>query len=171
MCGYCMISASRGCHVRGGRRCRTNRPPAHPPSRSDHHREQEHHHQGRGQRPRRMVSVVGWGLARHAVAVNQARSQASALRSLLRAHRGEIRDRKVFGLFRGGFKYCPIEVIVAFSDDAIVQEEPGAVRPPEISKADAAAERPDASSTNTAPVPALCGVHLPRNKTMRGDYS
>jgi hypothetical protein len=66
--------------------------------------------------------------------VAQARRQGEGLRNLLIEHKDELRDRKVLGLVQGGFKACPIDVIVAVSDKGNIRREK--CEAPEVMKAD-----------------------------------
>lgn len=67
--------------------------------------------------------------------IEQARRQGDALRALLRSHSTDLRDRRLLGILPGGFKHCPMEVIVAISDNGIIERRGGA-DPPEVKKAD-----------------------------------
>jgi hypothetical protein len=71
--------------------------------------------------------------------VEQARRQAEALRQLLQDNRGKLRERKVLGLVQGGFKSCPIQILVAISDRGIVTRK--GFEAPEVLKADQVAAR------------------------------
>lgn len=69
--------------------------------------------------------------------VEQARRQGEALRGLLRANDAQLRDKYVFGLLQGGFKYCPMELFVAISDKGRIVRAPGAeALVPQVMKAD-----------------------------------
>lgn len=69
--------------------------------------------------------------------VLQAQRQAEALRGLLQRFRESLRERKLFGLIQGGFKFCPIDTFVAISDEGMLDEQ--SERPPGVLKADAVA--------------------------------
>jgi len=73
--------------------------------------------------------------------VLQARRQAALLRELLDAHKDSLRNRKLLGLVQGGFRSCPIEILVALSDGTLVR---GTQHAPEVRKADQIAEAVEA---------------------------
>ncbi|MBL9119760.1 MAG: NERD domain-containing protein [Phycisphaerae bacterium] len=66
--------------------------------------------------------------------VLQASRQADHLRRLLQAHAADLRERKILGMFQGGFGGCPMEIRVAISDGGIIR---GAEHAPQVMKADA----------------------------------
>lgn len=66
--------------------------------------------------------------------IEQAHRQGALLRQLLIDHKLSLRHRKIFGLVQGGFQYCPIQVLVAISDQGIIKRPRQDV--PELHKAD-----------------------------------
>jgi hypothetical protein len=56
------------------------------------------------------------------------------LRQLLVDHKAELRHKKLLGLVQGGFQHCPIQVLVAISDQGIIRRPRTDI--PELHKAD-----------------------------------
>ncbi|MCB1280694.1 MAG: NERD domain-containing protein [Salinibacterium sp.] len=71
----------------------------------------------------------------------QAKLQGELLRLLLNANAESLREKKVFGLKQGGFKSCPMDLLVAISDKGRIVRK-GKVSLPELKKAD---QIPDAA--------------------------
>ncbi len=65
--------------------------------------------------------------------VLQARRQADLLRALLQAHKVDLRNKILFGLKQGGFMAFIIDVVVAISDQGVIQHRG---KLPEVKKAD-----------------------------------
>jgi hypothetical protein len=101
--------------------------------------------------------------------IAQARRQGEALRALLHASREGLRERKALGLVQGGFRHCPIEIIVAISDGGIVESQ-GPTRPPEVVKADAAAEEARRIIDRHRAGGSMIGVITGRAEPGQGDY-
>ncbi|WP_216317588.1 nuclease-related domain-containing protein [Deinococcus aestuarii] len=70
--------------------------------------------------------------------VLQARRQADLLRSLLQAHREQLRNKVLFGLKQGGFRAFMINVVVAISDRGVVEHQG---KLPDVKKADQVPDR------------------------------
>ena len=66
--------------------------------------------------------------------VIQAQEQGRILKELLRAHAEQVRGKIFFGKIQKGFKFCPIDVYIAISDNGIIQR---GMDTPELLKADA----------------------------------
>lgn len=65
--------------------------------------------------------------------VLQARRQADLLREILQAHKTQLRNKILFGLKQGGFMAFIMDVVVAISDQGVIQHK-GEL--PEVKKAD-----------------------------------
>lgn len=65
--------------------------------------------------------------------VLQAKRQADLLRTLLQAHKVDLRNKILFGLKQGGFGAFIIDVVVAISDSGVIQHRG---KLPEVKKAD-----------------------------------
>ncbi len=65
--------------------------------------------------------------------VLQAKRQADLLRILLQAHKVDLRNKILFGLKQGGFMAFIIDVVVAISDQGVIQHRG---KLPEVKKAD-----------------------------------
>jgi hypothetical protein len=65
--------------------------------------------------------------------VLQARRQADMLRALLQAHKVDLRNKILFGLKQGGFKEFIIDVVVAISDQGVIESRGDL---PDVKKAD-----------------------------------
>jgi len=72
--------------------------------------------------------------------IKQAERQGQALRTLLSEHKRDLRDKRLMGMFQGGFESCPMETIVAISDRGVIRRHGGA-DPPEVKKADQVADK------------------------------
>ncbi|KQR18783.1 nuclease-related domain-containing protein [Deinococcus sp. Leaf326] len=70
--------------------------------------------------------------------VLQARRQAELLRSFMQAHKEGLRNKILLGLKQGGFKAFMIDVVVAISDQGLVECREGR---PEVRKADQVPDR------------------------------
>jgi hypothetical protein len=66
--------------------------------------------------------------------IQQAGRQGALLRQLLVDHKEELRRKKLLGLVQGGFQHCPIQVLVAISDQGIIKRPKKDI--PELHKAD-----------------------------------
>lgn len=66
--------------------------------------------------------------------IQQAGRQGALLRQLLVDHKDELRRKKLLGLVQGGFQHCPIQVLVAISDQGIITRPKKGI--PELHKAD-----------------------------------
>lgn len=66
--------------------------------------------------------------------IQQAGRQGALLRQLLVDHKEELRRKKLLGLVQGGFQHCPIQVLVAISDQGIIKRPKKNI--PELHKAD-----------------------------------
>jgi ssDNA-binding Zn-finger/Zn-ribbon topoisomerase 1 len=66
--------------------------------------------------------------------VLQAQEQGRILKELLIANKEKLRGKIFFGKMQKGFKYCPIDVYIAISDNGIIQR---GMDIPELFKADA----------------------------------
>lgn len=66
--------------------------------------------------------------------VLQAQEQGRILKELLIANKEKLRGKIFFGKMQKGFKYCPVEVYIAISDNGIIQR---GMDIPELFKADA----------------------------------
>jgi hypothetical protein len=66
--------------------------------------------------------------------IQQAHRQGALLRQLLIDNKESLRHRKILGLVQGGFRACPIQVLVAISDQGIIKRPRQDV--PELHKAD-----------------------------------
>lgn len=66
--------------------------------------------------------------------IQQAGRQGALLRQLLVDHKEELRRKKLLGLVQGGFQHCPIQVLVAISDQGIIKRPKNNI--PELHKAD-----------------------------------
>lgn len=71
--------------------------------------------------------------------IQQAKRQGALLRQLLIDRKSEVRRKQMFGLVQGGFKNCPIQPLVAISDQGIIKRPRRPV--PELLKADQVADR------------------------------
>jgi hypothetical protein len=72
--------------------------------------------------------------------VEQARRQGEFLRAYLQEHREALRGRILLGLRQGGFRWMPIDLVVAVSDEGIIRR-PKRLELPEVVKADQATAR------------------------------
>lgn len=66
--------------------------------------------------------------------IQEAGRQGALLRQLLVDHKEELRRKKLLGLVQGGFQHCPIQVLVAISDQGIIKRPKKTI--PELHKAD-----------------------------------
>jgi ssDNA-binding Zn-finger/Zn-ribbon topoisomerase 1 len=66
--------------------------------------------------------------------VLQAQEQGRILKELLRANAEQVLGKILFGKVQKGFKYCPVEIYIAISDNGIIQR---GMDIPELFKADA----------------------------------
>ena len=73
--------------------------------------------------------------------VLQARRQGAVLRSLLQDNAKNLRGKALLGLMQAGFKSCPIQILVAISDQGIIKR--GKQKIPELLKADQIADEAD----------------------------
>jgi hypothetical protein len=72
--------------------------------------------------------------------IRQVQRQGEFLRAYLQAHREGLRNKYWFGRRQGGFRYMPLDRLVAISDEGII-DRPRRVPLPELCKADQVAER------------------------------
>ncbi len=71
----------------------------------------------------------------------QARRQGELLRQVLVDHKHQLRNKKLLGLVQGGFKRCPIDVLVAISDGGRIEGSRRGV--PELFKAEQVVDEAD----------------------------
>ena len=71
--------------------------------------------------------------------IEQATRQGDLLRKLLIDHKKHLRKKAMFGLIQGGFQHCPIQVLVAISDQGIIKRPRTKI--PELFKADQVAPK------------------------------
>jgi hypothetical protein len=70
--------------------------------------------------------------------VRQAERQGELLQKLLQDNRKNLREKMLFGMKQGGFQNCPIQILVAISDQGIIKR--GRKPIPELYKADQIAD-------------------------------
>jgi len=73
--------------------------------------------------------------------IQQAGRQGDLLRELLTDHREALRQKALLGLLQGGFRHCPIDVLVAISDQGIINRPKKDI--PELHKADQVVDEVD----------------------------
>lgn len=66
--------------------------------------------------------------------IQQARRQGDLLRQMLLEQKEQLRNKVMLGLVQGGFASCPIQILVAISDQGIIRRPTAPV--PELHKAD-----------------------------------
>jgi len=73
--------------------------------------------------------------------IQQATRQGALLRALLIDHKEALRRKALLGLVQGGFRSCPIEVLVAISDQGVIDRPRQEI--PQLHKADQIADAVD----------------------------
>lgn len=82
--------------------------------------------------------LVGGHFRGMASPIQQAKRQGEFLRAYLQDHREQLRGKYLLGMQQGGFANMPLDVLVAISDDAVIQR-PRKPELPEVHKADVVA--------------------------------
>lgn len=89
------------------------------------------------------VRIFGRKRTGMASPIKQAQRQGDLLRKLLVDHKEKLRRKYLMGLKQGGFHYCPLQVLVAISDQGIIKRPRKKGVLPELNKADQIVDRVD----------------------------